>query len=58
VARARSAAASAKRTSMYTSEAIMRLNLNWCTYSWLLHPSRQSRFGSEDRSFGRRDPCS
>jgi len=57
VARARSAAASVKRTSMCTSEAFMQLSRNWCTYTRLLHPSRQSRFGTNDGSFGRQDPC-
>jgi hypothetical protein len=51
------AAARRERTSMNTSEAMGRLSLYRCTNSRLLHPSRQSRFGSQDRSFGRRDPC-
>src|SRR5580704_12386605 len=58
VARARRAAASVKRTSMYTSEAFMQLSRNWCTYTRLLHPSRQSRFGTKDGAFGRWAPCS
>jgi|SRR5580704_3703959 hypothetical protein len=63
VARARTAAPMAnatarrERTSMYTSEAIGQLSRNWCTYTRLLHPSRQSRFGTNDGSFGRQDPC-
>jgi hypothetical protein len=51
------AAARRERTSMYTSEAFMQLSRNWCTYTRLLHLSRQSRFGTNDGSFGRQDPC-
>jgi len=51
------AAARRERTSMYTSGAMGRLSRIGCTYTWLLHPLRQSRFGSPDSSFGRRDPC-
>jgi hypothetical protein len=53
-----SAVARRERTSMYTSGAVGRMRRYGCTYSWRLHPSRQSRIGSSDSSFGQRDLCS
>src|SRR5581483_3553174 len=53
-----SATARRERTSMYTSGAVGRMRRYGCTYSWRLHPSRQSRIGSSGSSFGRKDLCS